>query len=105
MRNYGRKQNKHPPNNNKKETQWRWIGHTLHKLQSTTERHALDRNPQGTRKRRRPRSWKRTTEWVLQKDGKSWMQATGLALDRRNQVEELHDSPMFHIRTKGESEN
>lgn len=73
---------------------------TLCKPQGITERHALDWNSQGTRNRGRTR-----TEWELQKDGKSWTQAKGLALDRQNQVEELHEGPMFYKGTKGQKEN
>lgn len=35
-----------------KERKWRWIGHS----QGALERHAMDWNPQGTRKRGRPRT-------------------------------------------------
>jgi hypothetical protein len=60
-----------------------FIGHTLHKPQGAIERHALDWNPQDTRKRGRPRTtWKRTIERELQKVGTSWKGAKGLALDR-----------------------
>ncbi|KAI8522196.1 hypothetical protein Bbelb_019500 [Branchiostoma belcheri] len=39
---------------------WRWIAHTLRKPPESITRTALDWNPQGTRKRGRPRlSWKR----------------------------------------------
>ena len=34
-----------------KETKWHQIGHTLCKTQGAVERHALDWNPQGTRKK------------------------------------------------------
>ena len=61
-----------------KERKWRWIGHTFHKPQGAIERHALDWNPQGTRKSGRPRTWKRTIEGELQKVGKSWKEAKGL---------------------------
>jgi hypothetical protein len=37
------------------ERKWCWIGYTLCKPQSATERNALDWNPQGTRKRGRER--------------------------------------------------
>lgn len=37
---------------------WRWVGHTLRKSASSTVRHALFWNPQGKRKRGRPKnSW------------------------------------------------
>ena len=46
------------------ERKWRWIGHTICKPQGAIERYALHWNPQGTRKRGRPRrTGKRTTEW------------------------------------------
>jgi hypothetical protein len=42
-----------------KERKWRWISHTLWKPHGTVER-TLDWNPQGTRKRGRPRTtWKK----------------------------------------------
>jgi hypothetical protein len=40
-------------------------------------------NPQGTRKRGRPKTtWKRIREWELQTSGYSWKGAKGLAWDR-----------------------
>jgi hypothetical protein len=42
---------------------WNWIGHTLRKNERSIERQALDWNPQGARKRGRPKqSWRRTIE-------------------------------------------
>ena len=38
-----------------KERKRHWIGHTLRKPQGAAERHAMDCNPQGTRKRGRQR--------------------------------------------------
>ena len=38
-----------------KERKWRWIYHTLCKPQGAVERHALDWNTKGTRKRGRQR--------------------------------------------------
>jgi hypothetical protein len=61
------------------ERKWHQIGHTQHKPQRARERHTLNWNPQGTRKRATPRTtWKRTTEWQLQQAGKSWKEAKGL---------------------------
>nr|KAG5714692.1 hypothetical protein BaRGS_000180 [Batillaria attramentaria] len=49
---------------------WGWIGHTLRKPASSTIRQALTWNPQGKRKRGRPRnSWTRDTEAELYKQG------------------------------------
>jgi hypothetical protein len=47
---------------------WKWIGHTIGKDENAVERIALDWNPQGTRKRGRPKKtwrgqlWKRHRE-------------------------------------------
>jgi hypothetical protein len=65
-----------------KKRKWHWIGPTLRRPQGAVERHALDWNTWGTRKRGRPRTtWKRTTAGELQKVGRSWKEAKGLALD------------------------
>jgi hypothetical protein len=40
---------------------WRWIGHTLRKGDESTEKQALDWNPQKARRGGRPKeTWKRT---------------------------------------------
>jgi hypothetical protein len=55
-----------------KEGKWRFIGHPLRKPQGALERHAVAWNPQGARKRGRPRTtWKRIREWELQTSGNS----------------------------------
>ena len=42
---------------------WRWIGHTLRKPQQSVTKQSLQWNPQGARKRGRPReTWKRCVE-------------------------------------------
>nr|KAG5689303.1 hypothetical protein BaRGS_022027 [Batillaria attramentaria] len=63
---------------------WGWIGHTLRKPASSTTRQALTWNPQGKRKRGRPRnSWRRDTEAELCKQGTNW---TGVARIAQNRV-------------------
>nr|KAG5695304.1 hypothetical protein BaRGS_028239 [Batillaria attramentaria] len=63
---------------------WGWIGHTLRKPASSTTRQALAWNPQGKRKRGRPRnSWRRDTEAELCKQGTNW---TGVARLAQNRV-------------------
>nr|KAG5696914.1 hypothetical protein BaRGS_015878 [Batillaria attramentaria] len=63
---------------------WGWIGHTLRKPASSTTRQALTWNPQGKRKRGRPRnSWRRDTEAELYKEGTNW---TGVARVAQNRV-------------------
>jgi hypothetical protein len=60
----------------------------------------MDWNPQGTRKRGRPRTtWKRVREGELQTSGNSWKGAKGLVWDRTK----LRTGPVFHIRTKWEN--
>ena len=63
---------------------WGWIGHTLRKLASSITRQALTWNPQGKRKRGRPRnSWRRDTEAELKQQGTNW---TGAARTAQNRV-------------------
>lgn len=62
---------------------WGWIGHTLRKPPATITRQALTWNPQGKRKRGRPKnSWRRDTESELKGHGTSWGEAETLAQDR-----------------------
>jgi hypothetical protein len=59
---------------------WGWIGHTLKKPACSTTRQALTWNPQGKRKRGRPRnSWQRNTEAELKQHGINWMEVTKVA--------------------------
>jgi hypothetical protein len=51
---------------------WNWIGHTLRE-ENASEKEALEWNPQGQRKRERPkRSWQRTTREEALAAGKTW---------------------------------
>jgi hypothetical protein len=62
---------------------WGWIGHTLRKPSSNVTRQSLTWNPQGKRKRGRPRnSWRRDTEAELKKSGTTWTQMEKTAQDR-----------------------
>ena len=62
---------------------WRWIGHTLRKPATNTTKQALTWNPQGTRRRGRPRnSWRRDTEAELRELGMNWSEATRSAQNR-----------------------
>ena len=50
---------------------WRWIGHTLRKPSTNITRQALFWNPQGKRKRGRPRnSWRRDLEADIKRLGR-----------------------------------
>jgi hypothetical protein len=60
---------------------FRWIGHTLRKEDGEISKAALLWNPQGNRKRERPRnSWRRL---VNKEVGRSWNELGFLAADRR----------------------
>ena len=62
---------------------WGWIGHTLRKPTSSLTRQALTWNPQGKRKRGRPRnSWRRDTEADLASQNTTWTAAARAAQNR-----------------------
>ena len=62
---------------------WGWIGHTLRKPANNITRQALRWNPQGKRKRGRPRNtWRRDLEAEITKMGFSWNQIERMAQDR-----------------------
>jgi len=62
---------------------WRWIGHTLRKPPSNITRQALSWNPQGKRKRGRPRNtWRRDLEAELRTANSTWSGAVRDAQDR-----------------------
>ena len=66
-----------------KRRKWRWIGHTLRKTSSSITRQALTWNPQGRRKRGRPRnSWRRDLEADSREMGYTWSGIERLAQDR-----------------------
>ena len=66
-----------------KRRKWRWIGHTLRKPSTTITRQALTWNPQGRRKRGRPRnSWRRNLEADAREMGFTWNEIERLAQDR-----------------------
>ena len=63
---------------------WRWVGHTLRKQNTNVTRHALDWNPQGQRKRGRPKNtWRRDLASEAQKIGKTWGEIKTLSKDRK----------------------
>ena len=58
----------------------KWIGHTLRKEDGEIPKAVLLWNPQGKRKRGRPRnSWRRS---VIKETGRSWNELRFLAADR-----------------------
>jgi hypothetical protein len=65
-----------------KRRKWNWIGHTLRKEAGAIEKTALEWNPQGYRRRDRPkRTWRRTIEDEIRNTGRSWNEVKGLAGD------------------------
>ena len=66
-----------------KDRKWRWIGHTLRRDQPNIARQALDWNPQGKRRRGRPRqTWRRTLDTELRTTNMTWGEAIHAAQDR-----------------------
>jgi hypothetical protein len=62
---------------------WKRIGHTLRKPPSDISRAALEWNPQGTRKRGRPKTtWRQTVLNELKPEKKSWAEVKALAANR-----------------------
>ena len=62
---------------------WSWIGHTLRKPPNNTTRQALRWNPQGKRKRGRPRnSWRRSTDTEMAQQETCWNGVIKAAQDR-----------------------
>ena len=62
---------------------WKWIGHTLRKPNSSIPKAALEWNPQGQRKRGRPRAtWRRVKDADVKRSGKTWNEIKKLAQDR-----------------------
>jgi len=61
---------------------WNWFGHTLRREEGAIEKTALDWNPQGYRRRGRPkRTWRRTIEDEIRNTGRSWNEVKGIAGD------------------------
>ncbi len=62
---------------------WNWIGHTLRRPVDDIERTAFDWNPQGVRKRGRPKTtWKRTVVNEAREAAKEWTEVKALAQNR-----------------------
>ena len=62
---------------------WRWIGHILRKPANNITQQALRWNPQGKRKRGRPRnSWRRGVESQMRNWGHTWVTLGRFAQDR-----------------------
>uniref|UniRef100_A0AAV2JEM2 Ig-like domain-containing protein n=1 Tax=Knipowitschia caucasica TaxID=637954 RepID=A0AAV2JEM2_KNICA len=77
------KTNRQPVDEAILQRRWRWIGHTLRKSASSITRQSLTWNPQGKRKRGRPRNtWRRDLDADVKQMGKTWGQLERLAQNR-----------------------
>ena len=66
-----------------RQRKWRWLGHTLRKGPGDITQQALRWNPQGKRKRGRPRNtWRRELEKEMKELKLSWGEASAMAKDR-----------------------
>jgi hypothetical protein len=66
-----------------KRRKWTWIGHTLRKGNEAIEGEVLDWNPQGKRRRGRPKqTWRRSVQNEALEKGKSWSEVMRMARDR-----------------------
>jgi hypothetical protein len=66
-----------------KRRKWSWIRHTLRIGNEAIEREALDWNPQGKRRRGRPRhTWRRSVHNEALEKGKSWNEVERMAGNR-----------------------
>jgi len=82
MKNYGESPIRSQEENHiKRRRKWNWIGHTLRKETGSNEKTALDWNPQGYRRRGRPKkTWQRTIEDEI-RSTRSWNEFQGIAGD------------------------
>ena len=70
---------------------WGWHGHTLRKPNTNISRQALTWNPQGKRKRGRPKNtWRRDIDADITQTGLSWKQLERIAQDRRRYRDVVH---------------
>ena len=73
-----------PVNEQVKKRRWRWIGHTLRKPEGNITRRVLAWNPQGQRKKGRPRNtWRGDLEAESKNIKKSWRELQEIVRDRK----------------------
>ena len=66
-----------------KKRKWNWIGHTLRKDNGLSDKTALAWNPQGNRRRGRPKqTWRRTVAEEIEEEGKTWGEMKKLTQNR-----------------------
>lgn len=62
---------------------WNWIGHVLRRSDTNIAKQSLTYNPQGRRRRGRPKqTWKRTVEAEIKEIGKTWEEIRVLSRNR-----------------------
>ena len=84
-----------PMINQVRKRKWTWIGHMLRRPSSSITRQALRWNPQGKRKRGRPKnSWRRDMDKEIKVLGKNWKELERLA-GKRRQLRQFVDGPYF----------
>ena len=77
--------NQHPIDTDILQRRWRWLGHTLKKPQNSITRTALTWNPQGKRRKGRPRNtWRRDLNMNMADMGMGWPKLVTVTQDRRN---------------------
>jgi len=82
MKNYGRVTHQKSVELQIKRRKWNWIGHTLRKETAAIGKTALVWNPQGYRRRGRPkRTWRRTIGDERRSRRRSWNEFQGIAGD------------------------
>ncbi|KAI0209796.1 putative C-mannosyltransferase DPY19L3 [Lamellibrachia satsuma] len=75
---------------------WGWLDHTLRKPSTNITRQVLTCNPQGKRKRGRPKNtWRRDLEADIKQTGKGWQQLERIAQDRRRWRNVAWFQPIF----------
>ena len=78
-----KKTNQKPVEGEIKSRKWKWIGHTLRKDTTDITREALEWNPQGKRKRGRPKiTWRRTVLEEAKSVNKTWSELKLYAKNR-----------------------
>jgi hypothetical protein len=79
----------------KKKRKWKWIGHTIRKDGNAVERIALDWNPQGSRKRGRPKkTWRRSLMEKAQREGRTLEGSEEVGSGQKS-LEKLRGSPLL----------
>ena len=83
MKNCGEKCQQQPIAKIIQSRKYGWIGHTLRREKESICRQALDWNPQGKRRKGRPKTtWRRTVEQEIKEEGKTWGEVKHLAQNR-----------------------